>query len=95
MTRTIKPLLDDLDIQMDGQTAEAFSEHFHGTLYESVINRIMKSLSAEQIHNLARIRSDSEQTWQWLQTNVPDLKYIVQEEIYMLIGDVIEHSDDI
>lgn len=90
----MEQLLKELDIQFDNVTAEEFSRHFHETLYSNVVSRISKALNAEQMEELSALRKqDKNLAWEWIKVNIPDLKSIIQEEIYMLIGDVAENAD--
>lgn len=95
MTR-INSLLEELDIRLDEQTLAAFDEHFHDAVYTNVVDRVIKTLDHDQVEQLAQLRSTgSDHAWEWLKQNVPDLDIIITEEIYMVIGDVIEESDSI
>lgn len=91
-----KQFLQSLDIELDDQTFEAFDEHFEATLQQRVIDAIIDTLDEQQLEQLAALRDQDESAMQaWLQANVPDLSYIVQDEIDILLGDVAEDSDEI
>lgn len=96
MSVITKEYLNSLDINLDDQTFQAFSDHFDETLLDRIIDDILDSLDDPQVQELLHLRqTNSDQLWQWLQTNVPDLNSIIQNEVTILIGDVAENSEHI
>ncbi len=88
--------LQTLGINLDEQTAAAFSEHFEQTLGERVIEGIVDTLDDQELEELAALRDqDDEKLQQWLQAKVPDLKDIVEDEVAILVGELAENSDKI
>jgi hypothetical protein len=89
MAGITQQFLNDLGVQMDDQTFQAFSEHFNETLYDRVNTRIIHSLNDDQTHQLAMLsQSNSDQVWPWLQTNIPNLGDIVEIEITGIMTDL-------
>jgi len=96
MSGLTKEFLEQMGIELDQPMFDELSQHFDTTLYNNVTRRITKTLDAEKAQELSALnQSDKAQVWDWILNNVPDLEYIIQEEVYMLIGDVIEHADHI
>jgi hypothetical protein len=88
--------LQNLGINLDDQTSAAFSEHFEQTLGDRVVDAIVDNLDEQQVEQLAALRDqDDEQLQTWLQTNVPDLKEIVEDEVAILMGELVDNNDKI
>lgn len=88
--------LGDLGIQLDEQAYAAFNEHFEETLSERIVESVVELLDERQVQELVSTRDlGDEQLQTWLQTNVPDLKEIIEDEVYILIGELAENSDKI
>jgi hypothetical protein len=91
-----KQFLQNLGIQLDDATYAAFSEHFEETLGERVIDGIIDTLDDNELAELAALRNqDDERLQAWLQAKVPDLPQIVEDEVYILMGELAENSDKI
>lgn len=89
-----KEFLQSIGIKLDEQTLALFGEHIEETLNERVITEITDSLSEEQLIELSHFdTARSEQLQTWLQTNVPDLDAIVQDELAIIAGEIAENSD--
>lgn len=96
MSGLTQDFLEKIGVELDQSTFDALSYHFDTTLYSNIIGRISKTLDSEKKEELERIsHTDKEHAWDWLLENVPDLELIIQEEVYMLLGDVIENADHI
>lgn len=91
-----REFLSGIGVDMDDAMFQAFGEHFDATLHERVIDHVVHTLNDEQVHELADLRqSDSDQVWQWLQANVPNLSEIVRQEVDAALSDVVRSSDDL
>jgi len=96
MNALTKEFLESIGITLDDTTYQAFAEHFDETLNQRIIESIVDSLDDEQLARFATLRdSGDDELWQWLQTNVPELGDIIQDEIDILLGDLAESADDI
>lgn len=91
-----KQFLDDLDIQLDERAYAAFNQHFEETLSERIVESVVELLDEQQVQELVATRDQGDEQLQtWLQTNVPNLKEIIEDEVYILIGELAENSDKI
>lgn len=94
MTGLTLEFLNGIGVDMDEATFQAFSKHFDETLHERVNNRIIPTLTKEQLSELAGMRqTTSDEVWQWLQANVPNLGEIVKQEVDATLADVVRSSD--
>jgi hypothetical protein len=86
--------LRGIGVDMDDATLQAFSKHFDESLHERVIDRIIHTLSDEQLGELADMRqAGGDRVWQWLQANVPHLGDIIKQEVDAMLADVVRSSD--
>ena len=96
MNTLSREFLQSIDIELDDASYAAFTEHFDTTLSNRIIEEVVDSLDETQAAEFIKLKSaDSNQLWQWLQVNVPDLNEIIQDEIDILLGDLAENSDKI
>lgn len=96
MSSLSKEFLESLGITLDDATYTHFVNHFDDTLREQIIDSIIDNLTDEQLEAFSHLPQDNEQElWSWLQTNIPDLGEIVQDEIDILLGELAENSDQI
>jgi hypothetical protein len=86
--------LQNLGVNLDEETYNAFSSHFEETLSQRVIDGVIDTLDDDELSQLADLRNqDDEQLQLWLEQNVPDLKQIINDEVAILIGELAENSD--
>lgn len=92
-----KQFLNTLGITLDDASSEAFSQHFENTLNSRVIEEIIDILENDQLEQLATLRDsgDDEVLQKWLVENIPDLSEIIQDEVAILLGEIVENSDEI
>lgn len=96
MNTLSKEFLQSIGIELDDTAYLAFTEHFDTTLSTRIINEIIDSLDETQIAQFNQLQSaDSNQLWEWVRANVPELSDIIQDEINILLGDLAENSDQI
>lgn len=94
MINLSKEFLVSIGVELDDEHYALFVEHIDETLYERIENGILRTLSPEQIQELAALRnSDESSVWQWLQSNVPPLNEIVRAEVDALLADIVRSSD--
>lgn len=71
--------------------------HLNDTLQERVGTEITESLDDEKLKQLLALQEEGsdEDIADWLETNVPELKEIVQDEIDILLGELAENNEDV
>lgn len=97
MSIVSKEFLSSIGVILDDQSYSVFAAHFDETLIDRIIESILDILEDEQVDQLAELKdsADSEALWQWVQSAVPELGEIIQEEIDILLGEIAENSDRI
>ena len=92
-----KQFLNTLGIELDDASSEASSQHFEDTLNSRVIEEIIDILEDDQLEQLTALRDngDDEALQNWLVENVSDLSEIIQDEVAILLGEIVENSDEI
>lgn len=94
MTIITETFLKDLGINLSGEEAALLSEHFETTLHDRVFHEIVGMLDQPQAEALlAMTERDDPGISDWLIANVPELSEIVQDEIDILLGELIENGD--
>ncbi|MEO6110143.1 MAG: DUF5663 domain-containing protein [Candidatus Saccharimonadales bacterium] len=84
-------------IDIKDEDVEAYLEHLNTLLTERIGEAITESLSEENIEALSLLQetASDEELGKWLNTNVPDLDQIIQDEIDIVLGEAVENSDEI
>jgi HEAT repeat protein len=82
-----------LGVDLNENSRSAFVENFRVTLMERVIAAVAETLSDDQLYTLGQMKGKDDGIIDWLQDNVPNLKAIVDDEIDILIGEIIESRD--
>lgn len=89
-----KDLLTQIGVNISDQDIEKLSEYFETTLDKRVMDSIVTELDDTQLANLEQAKNGTdEQLIEWLNSNVPALKDIIEEETDILLGELAEHSD--
>lgn len=89
--------IDALDIDLSGEDIESLLTHLNDTLQERVGVEITEALSDEQLKTLLDMQDSAseEELGTWLETNVPDMKQIVQDEIDIILGELADSRDQL
>lgn len=96
MSALSKEFIESLGITISDKNYQHFADHFDETLRSRVIDSIIDNLTDEQLEAFSQLPQENEdELWAWLQTNVPDLSEIIQDEIDILLGELAENSDQI
>lgn len=88
--------LQSIGVTLSPEETALLSEHFETTLHERVFNEIVETLDQPQAEMLADMadRNDPGIT-EWLVANIPELTEIVQDEIDILLGELVESRDSL
>ena len=89
-----KAFLQHLGISLSDEEYALLTDHIDSTLHERVITEITELLEDDQLAELAALKdADEAAREQWLTVIVPDLKEIIEDEIYILIDELAEQTD--
>lgn len=88
--------LETLGIDLTGEDVDALLDDLNETLQERVGTEIAQSLKEEQLKELVELQESATESeiGTWLEKNVPDLQQIVQNEIDILIGEIVEDEEE-
>jgi hypothetical protein len=94
MSGLTKEFLAEMDVEMDDQTFQAFSEHFDDELHDHIIDRIIHQLTPAQVTELTSMKGVAPDIiWEWLQNTVPNHKDLVKQEVDAMLAEVVRNSD--
>ncbi|MDQ5932618.1 MAG: hypothetical protein QG649_703 [Patescibacteria group bacterium] len=89
-----KKFLDSIGVSLDESTYRALEQHSQESLQARIIEAVIDLLDEQQLEDLQALRLSGQFEMEtWLQANVPDLNYIIEDEIAILLGDIAESSD--
>lgn len=88
--------LETLGIDLTGEDVDALLDDLNETLQERVGTEITQSLNEDQLKKLVELQESASETeiGEWLQKNVPDMQQIIQNEIDILIGEIVEDEEE-
>lgn len=88
--------LETLGIDLTGEDVDALLDDLNETLQERVGTEITQALSEDQLKELVDLQESATETeiGAWLQKNVPDMQQLIQNEIDILIGEIVEDEEE-
>lgn len=88
--------LTTLGIDLSDQDVDALLDDLNETLQERVGTEITQSLTEDQLKELVELQESASeaQIGEWLQKNIPDMQQIIQNEIDILIGEIVEDEEE-
>jgi hypothetical protein len=88
--------LETLGIDLTGEDVDALLDDLNETLQERVGTEITQSLSEDQLEELVDLQDSATEAeiGDWLQKSIPDLQQIIQNEIDILIGEIVEDEEE-
>ena len=92
-----REVLEQAGVKLDGQDVDALLTRLNQTLEERVGTEITMSLSDEKLEEMVDLQESGteDQLVEWMNTNVPELEQITQDEVDIILGELAENSDDI
>ena len=92
-----KELLDKFGIELGDQDETSLLDHLNATLEERVGTELTESLDDDKLKELIDLqeKATDEEVGAWLDTNIPELQQITQDEIDILLGELAENTDNI
>lgn len=88
--------LEDAGIDLTGEDIVALLVHLNEELQDRVGTEITDSLSDEQVKTMLNMQDNAseQELAQWMHDNVPDMEAIVDDEIALLLGEIVEDDDE-
>lgn len=88
-----KSFLNEIGVNLADTEYQLMSDIYETALSDRVVSSIVSGLSEPQLEQLHEYRSKTDEDLQnWLKTNVPELKDIIENEIEILLGEIAENS---
>jgi hypothetical protein len=96
MTIINEQFLKSVGINLSVEETALLSKHFETTLNSRIFSEIINELDQKQAEELVAMtdRNDPALT-EWFRSNVPELSGIVQDEVDILLGELVENSDNL
>ena len=96
-TYITKDALLALGINLDDQDIDSLLAHLNDTVEERIGAEITESLSDEQLQELIDLQENAtdEEVGDWIAKHVPDYKEIVQDNIDIVIGELVDGADEV
>lgn len=88
--------LETLGIDLSGEDVDALLDDLNETLQERVGTELTQALKEDQLKELVDLQESASEAeiGAWLQKNIPDMQQIIQNEIDILIGEIVEDEDE-
>ena len=88
--------LSSIGVTLSPEEATLLSEHFETTLHERIFNEIVEELDQSQAEELlAMVERNDPAISEWLVANVPELSALIQDEVDILLGELVENKDSL
>ncbi|OGL21567.1 hypothetical protein A2707_06045 [Candidatus Saccharibacteria bacterium RIFCSPHIGHO2_01_FULL_45_15] len=96
-TYITKDALLALGINLGDQDIDSLLAHLNDTVEERIGAEITESLSDEQLQELIDLQDNAtdEEVGDWIAKHVPDYKEIVQDNIDIVIGELVDGADEV
>lgn len=88
--------LKDIGVVLSAEEVALLSDHFETTLGARIINEIADELDPQQAEALMAMADRNDPSISdWLVANVPALQDIIQDEVDILLGELVESKDSL
>ena len=93
-----KEQLNSVGIDLPDDQMRALIQHVEGTVNERIGEEIVDSLDDAQLEELAAMQNGNvpaEQIDAWIRERVPEYDEIIEDNVTIVIGELVENSDAI
>lgn len=92
-----KDSLVTLGINLDDKDIDSLIAHLNETVEERIGAEITEQLSDEQLQELLKLQESAsdEELGSWIALHVPDYAEIVQDNIDIVIGELVDNTDGV
>ncbi|NLA43026.1 hypothetical protein GX865_02625 [Candidatus Saccharibacteria bacterium] len=92
-----KDMLETFGVKIDETKVASLLEHINSTVEERIGAEITESLSDDQLKELLELQDNStdEEVGEWISKQVPNYAEIVDDNIAITIGEVVESVEGI
>lgn len=92
-----KDTLLELGVNLSDQDVDSLLEHLNETVEDRIGTEITESLDETQLEELVKLQETAteEELGQWIAEHVPEYEAIVQDNIDIVLGELVDSSDGI
>lgn len=97
-TMITKAQLSSVGINLPDDQAQALIQHVEDTVNERISEEIVDSLDDAQLAELVALQGDdvpAEQVEAWIRERVPEYDEIVEDNVTIVLGELVENSEAI
>tara|TARA_B100001250_G_scaffold350874_1_gene322777 strand:+ start:440 stop:751 length:312 start_codon:yes stop_codon:yes gene_type:complete len=92
-----KQMLTDLGIEVKDTDADSLLTHLNERIEEMIGAEITESLDDKELEELVKLQKNGsdDELGDWIVTHVPNYQEIVQDNIDIAVGEMVDNADDI
>ena len=93
-----KSRLNAIGIKLPDDQIEALIQHVEDTVNERIGEEIVDSLDDDQLKELVKLQdsgASDDEVVQWIKERIPDYDEIIEDNVRIVLGELIENSDAI
>ena len=97
-TMITKAQLSSVGINLPDDQAQALIQHVEDTVNERISEEIVDSLDDAQLAELVALQDDdvpAEQVEAWIRERVPEYDEIIEDNVTIVLGELVENSEAI
>lgn len=97
-TMITKAQLSSVGINLPDDQAQALIQHVEDTVNERISGEIVDSLDDAQLAELVALQGDdvpAEQVEAWIRERVPEYDEIIEDNVTIVLGELVENSEAI
>lgn len=92
-----KQMLTDLGIDIGDKDTDSLLAHLNEKIEEMIGVEITEALDDEQLEELVKLqdKGTDDEIGEWIASHVPDYREIVEDNIDIAMGEMVDSADDI
>lgn len=92
-----KDSLTALGIKLNDADADSLIAHLNDVVESRIGNEVVEALDEKQLEELVRLQAtvSDEEVGAWIVSHVPDYEQIIQDNIDIVIGELVENADGV
>lgn len=97
-TIVTKAQLNSIGISMPDNQMQALIQHVEETINERISEEVVESLTDEQLAELVKMQDSNapaEEIDAWIRERVPEYDEIIEDNVTIVLGELVENSDAI
>jgi hypothetical protein len=97
-TIVTKAQLNSIGISLPDDQMQALIQHVEETINERISEEVVESLSDDQLKELVELQTgnaSAEEIDAWIRERVPEYDQIIEDNVAIVLGELVENSDAI